>query len=161
MDKLTGFNIEFEYNDKYIVATAVVKGDSRQPIAQYMGKDWTARMVLQGSFRYSDGKLSSASIQTGAVQLVSQSSPFSIGSEQILSLPPNSGLSSATVNDPSSWSSFRRVTSFASSPMTSTLGYSPTSPNQLSATQTALQQFGEGRFFYSGWETNPFNSSLI
>ena len=163
MDRLTNFNIEFEFNNQYIVATAVVRGDTRQPISQYMGSDWTARMVLRGNFSYSGGRLTSASIDSGAVQLISQSTPNSIGSGQLISITPNIGISSAPVSDPTSWSSFRRVTSFGDSPLANIrgLGYSPLSPENTTATINALQGFGGGRFFYSGWETNPFNSNLI
>ena len=164
MDRLTNFNIEFEFNNQYIVATAVVRGDTRQPISQYMGRDWTARMVLRGNFSYSGGRLTSASIDSGAVQLISQSTPNSIGSGQLISITPNIGISSAPVSDPTSWSSFRRVTSFGDSPLANIrgLGYSPLSPENTTATINALQGFGGGRrFFYSGWETNPFNSNLI
>jgi len=161
MDRLTNFNIEFEFNNRYIVATAVVRGDTRQPISQSMGSDWTARMVLQGTFNYSGGRLASASIESGAAQLISQSSPFSVGSGSVVTLDPDISQTGVQVSNPSSWSSIRGATSAASGGFNFTNGYSPINATRMPEVQNMLRQFGESRFFYNGWETNPFASNLI
>ena len=161
MDLLTEFKIEFEFNDEYIVATGVIRGDTRQTLSQYMGSDWTARLALKGRFEYSQGLLNSASIETAAVQLVSQSAPFSIGSANVAILDPQlTSKKSITVTNPASWDNVLGTLTRPSE-FSFINGYTPLNSEKEFTTKEMLKQFGGGRFFYNGWETNPFNSNLL
>jgi hypothetical protein len=127
-----------------------------------MGNNWTARMVLQGTFTYSQGRVASASIESGAAQLISQSSPFSAGSGNVITLDPAIRQTGVQVSNPSSWSSIRGATSLAGSGFNSTNWYTPTGNlPRISQVQEMLRQFGGGQFFNNGWEANPFNSNLL
>jgi len=117
--------------------------------------------VLQGTFNYSGGRLASASIESGAAQLISQSSPFSVGSGGVITLDPDISQTGVQVSNPSSWSSIRGATRGVSG-FNSTNQYTPTGNlARISQVQDMLRQFGGGQFFYNGWETTPFNSDLL
>jgi len=160
MDSLKGFNIEFEFSNQYIAVTTQVKGDTRSQynLPATYGPNWTARWVLKGDFAYDNGKLTSAVLKEGAFQVVSQSKQYEGGSA-------TSFYSSATVQDLGKFSSIKAAANYAGNggtPPGLTTNFYPVSGSQSnSSVQSWVKQFGDERFFYSGWETNPFASNLI
>jgi hypothetical protein len=188
MDSLTEFKIEFEFNNQYIIATAAVRGESRDAWINTNGIDWSQRIVLKGSFSYDNSRISKAKIESYAWQLVSQSPPrnlaraeqdgyaiFASGSKlsadgnaiSTTGFPYPAGWS-PLIKDPSSWQSI-----FSNHVNPRSIGldvdiqgnpfsyFIPGTESNTSLVKPNVDQFSGGRFFYSGWETNPFNSNLI
>jgi hypothetical protein len=179
MDLLTEFNVEFEFNRQYIVITVAAKGDTRQNWLITNSSDWVQRMVLKGSFDYSNQKVTRAVIESAAYQQKSQNPEK--GGLQIYTpesrLSPNGTPISKTgfvfplewtpiIRDTSSWSSvYNHVNKgygididIEGNPYNYMDGGSGP---QSSWVKPMIDSYENGRFFYSGWETNPFSSNLI
>jgi len=174
LSALSYIGAEFEYNNNFIVITLQGRGDNgpnptpyptedRRTSAIRGSGDWVSRGVIQGTFTYGpDGNIGTTNIQAVASSIV------------LITQNGRSGHTARSSN--SSGTNLARLSSLAdvwsrSNPSQLADGsyfvqnmMTPYGRDTYSSDPTAVQQlaqFGGGRFFYSGWETNPFNSNLI
>lgn len=188
MDQLIDFKIEFEFNTEYIIATATVKGDTRDAWINKVGKDWTERIVFKGEFVYEKSRLIKATLDTYGWQIISQAPPSGVdryeqgGYAKYVSGNKLSGDGKAIstsgipypddwspiVKDPSSWQSifsnhvnpggYGLDLDIQGNPFSY---YVPGLESNTSIVKPYVDQLGGDRFFYSGWEANPLASNLI
>lgn len=141
-DSITGFQGELEFgNSNYIALTTLIKepGNSADN-----GSGWAERWVLQGKFKYSGNKLTSATIKSTA-----QVSPsygalnYYSGGAKVLNPSNPDSWAAALSRQPSSYVGFNNIDGF------------------IEGSIEPFYSFGGGKFFYNGWESNPFASNLI
>jgi hypothetical protein len=170
MQELEDFKLRFDFSDNYISITTSVRGDKRQVFnaPQTIGKDWTSRLVIQGSFEYSEDGLTGASLGAQASQRISQTpaglvaANGNVANDYYPLLTDNSNYSLLPVNDISSWKSI--ISTYQIGSLQTPPGYKANYFNSAGGDpkiQYWVKDFGNGQFFYNGWETNPFNTNLI
>lgn len=138
----TAWDAEIEFGDKnYIVMTIRATEPN-----QTFHPTYTTRLVIEGDFQYKRNKLTSARVDRTAQV---SDGPFGWGViNSYGDLKINQTMST------SSWGAS------LSGPGTITASYQ--SDNGLQTGDvTALNAFGGGKFFYQGWESNPFDSDLL
>ena len=138
----TEWDAELEFGDKrYIAMTirATEPDQSNHPT-------YTTRLVIEGDFKYKSNKLVSARVDRTAQV---SDGPFGWGV-----INSYGGVSIANPMSASSWGAA------LSDPGTVTASYE-TNNGVQTGDLAALNGFGGGKFFYSGWEANPFASNLI
>jgi hypothetical protein len=162
MDKITDFNIEFEFSKQYIAITMSVKNNSGDPVTG----DWVGRRVLKGSFEYADSGLASATLEFIGWQNFAKES----GSQIYQESGGFTKFANPTFKKIDSWSSIYDI-------MLKKVGFEVNKQGlpdvdsygtpggylniNPAAAKERITQLGEGKFFYNGWEANPFNSNLI
>jgi hypothetical protein len=158
------FVTEYEFNKNYIVQT--IKSTSREPdiSGDY---DTVTRIVYQGEFAYSKGAVTNATIN-----LMAQVFDSAMGGN-IWRFPQ-----AIRVNNPSSLASWASALNGRWPDEWATDGYSSeqfandayTSVMRMDGGKeiwetgggkATFQSLGGGKFFYDGWESEPFASNLI
>lgn len=133
-NSLSGWSGEIELSNEFIVFTVDYIG-----VPPGAPERNIERAVLQGDFQFKGRKLISAKVDSLAVK--TQFGPDSAGYISQY----GSGIQ---IKDPNSWRSWE--SSFVSALGSMAVSDQPLDPS-----------FGGGKFFYEGWESNPFASNLI
>ena len=145
LDQLQSFEAEVEFNKSYIAYT------TRQVDAE--GKVGATRTVFQGAFEYSGNRVKSARIDY--MGQVSDSGEYGYGGTNYLGV---------TVSQPSSgWSWMSAINSALDNPSSSTASFDigVETPGAITGNYASVVSFGNGRFFYEGWENEPFSTNLL
>jgi len=145
LDQLQSFEAEVEFNKSYIVYT------TRQVDAE--GKVGATRTVFQGAFEYSGNRVKSARLDS--MGQVSDSGDFGYGGTNYLGV---------TIAQPSSgWSWMSAINGALDNPSSSTASFDigMETPGAITGNYAAVVSFGNGRFFYEGWENEPFSTNLL
>ena len=145
LDQLQSFEAEVEFNKSYIAYT------TRQVDAE--GKVGATRTVFQGAFEYSGNRVKSARIDY--MGQVSDSGAYGYGGTNYLGV---------TIAQPSSgWSWMSAINSALDNPSSSTASFDigMETPGAITGNYAAVVSFGNGRFFYEGWENEPFSTNLL
>ena len=145
-DSITGLSYEVESNNDYIAITYKLTSSS-----SVWAQAETGRIVWAGRFSYDfdNGLISSASVKTVGRFVTGLKDGDKADAGQIYR--PNNGLV-ANPSDPYSWIpliSDSKSLAFYQGPGGDL--------NQLSQ----FRSFGDGKFFYPGWASDPFASNLI
>ena len=171
---LSYIGAEFEYNKNYIALTLVGNGDikpypsgypAESPRSPLRGSgDWVARGIIQGSFAYaSNGMIGPSNIQAVASSFVQISKNGRLG--QMAKANSAAGVNITSLSRLADVEPLNNPSQLAGGPyFTQNLLAADGKRDNYANDPTAAQQiaaFGDGRFFYSGWETNPFNSNLL
>ena len=142
-DSITGLSYEFEYNNKYLAFTYRLATSSKASVA--------GRFVWAGKFGYGRDSITSADVTSLSI---------------MTTIKPNGG--SRVINGSLYKTQNGRVKDpFQSLPQLVTQSTSLGSyqsdgiPGVTAGDISPFRSFGEKKFFYSGWESNPFNSNLI
>jgi hypothetical protein len=150
---------EYEMSPKYLVETWTDKRDN--------GTTNTGRSVYSGTFKYNkNGKLESAKITSITEEHFQITSGRYSGKHKFISgfihKTNGSGISLSNASSLKEWQ--QKVSNHRNFKVDANYEYDAI-PKSYStggpADRNALTRFGEGRFFYDGWESNPFNSNLI
>lgn len=140
-DSVTSFQGEFEFGSDYIALTTLTKEPGNYADK---GNGWAERWVVQGQFKYAGNRITSATIESTA-QVSSSYGALNYYSGGIRVLNPS---------NPDSWAS-----------ALSRGGSSYTGFDNIDgAIEDDIQPFyafGGGKFFYPGWENDPFTTNLI
>ena len=166
MKDLDDFKLRFDFSSNYISITTSVKGDKRQAFnaQQTIGKDWTSRLVIQGSFEYSENGLTGASLGAQASQRTAQTPAGLVSANGIVVneyypiLTDESNYTLLPVSDFSSWQNFISTYNI-SAPTQTPPGFKANYFNSAGGDpriQEWTKDFGNGQFFYNGWETSAF-----
>jgi len=160
-----GTSTEFEFNDRYIIQTIGSVESTPDSTGDY---DFITRLVFQGKFDYDRGALKSAS-----VELVAQAWDGPLGGtlwrfpQPIKIKNPSSLASWASSLNLERWPDAWNTDSYSSENIWNEV-YASTMRMEngkeiweYGAGKAALYALGNGRIFYDGWETNPFDSNLI
>ncbi len=142
-DSLTSFEAEVELSNQFIVLTTHAKGTPPSSMSQEI-----SRVVLQGDFVYSGSKLKSARIDY--ITQVSDGITSEHGTIEAF----RSGI---RIVDPDSINSW---TSSLAAPGEMVASYD-SSAGSGSGDKSSITSFAGGRFFYDGWQSNPFTPNLI
>lgn len=140
-DSITSFQGELEFGNNYIVLTTLTKepGNSADT-----GNGWTERWVVQGRFKYSGNRITSATIESTAQVSSSYGSlNYYSGGAKVLNPSNPDSWASAMSQGGSSYIGFDNI------------------DGEIQGSIEPFYSFGGGRFFSPGWETNPFASNLI
>lgn len=145
LNQLQSFDAEAEFNGSYVVFT------TRQVDMQ--GKVGATRTVFQGDFAYEKNRVKSARIDY--MSQITDSGDYGYGGINYLGIAimqPSSG---------HSWMS--AINSALDKPNSSTASFDigAETPGAITGDYAAVASFGNGRFFYNGWESEPFASNLI
>jgi hypothetical protein len=131
--------VELEFGSKeYVVMTARSNNGA------------VVRSVLQGSFKYGKGKVTSATIN--AMANASEGPTYGYG--DIVTF--GGGIS---VDNPQS--SYAWQSALSSNPGSTVASYDKDNGTVTAGDPSAFNAFGGGRFFYENWRENPFASNLI
>jgi len=161
---VSDFTTEYEFTDKYIIQTIKRVGSTPDATGDY---DSITRLVYQGKFDYDRGALKSAS-----VELVAQAWDSSIGGTlwrfpQPIKITNPSSLASWASSLNGRWPAAWNTDSYSSENIWNE-AYASTMRMEngkeiweYGAGKAAFYALGNGRIFYDGWETNPFDSNLI
>jgi hypothetical protein len=142
-DSITGLSYEVEYNNKYIAFTYKYTTSTNTSV--------TGRFAWAGNFSYGKDSITSANVTS--LGIVTATKP-NTGSTTINGslYKPNKG----NVNDP-----FQSLPQLISKSTSLGSYQSDGIPGVTAGDISPFRSFGEKKFFYSGWESNPFNSNLI
>jgi len=158
------FTTEYEFNDRYVIQTINSVGSTPDATGDY---DFITRLVYQGKFDYDRGALKSAS-----VELVAQAWDLSLGGTlwrfpQPIKITNPSSLASWASSLNGRWPAAWNTDSYSSENIVNE-AYASTMRMEngkeiweYGAGKAAFYALGNGKIFYDGWETNPFNSNLI
>ena len=141
LKKAVTFDIEVEFGEEFIVLTTnSIRKDSTTD---------TARTVYQGEFKY-DGDV----ITSARIDYIAQ---VSHGEEYGWGIINKEG---KTVPHPDSASSWQ---STFMTPGETLYEYEigMKTPREITGDYGSVVSYGNGRFFYDGWENNPFGQDLI
>ena len=145
LNRLQSFDAEVEFNKSYIVfTTKQVDADSKVA---------ATRTVFQGNFKYANKRVKSAKIDYMAQ--VSDSGDYGYGGINYLGV---------TIAQPSSgWSWMSAINGALDNPSSSTASFDigMETPGAITGNYAAVVSFGNGRFFYEGWENEPFSTNLL
>ncbi len=135
------FDLEVEFNNEFIVASIrTLSQDSRVS---------TSRTVFQGEFKYEGRKVKSARID-----YIAQASGGDYGwgtlQRLVISIP-----------QPSSAASWKSSLDPIQGTVVAEFDIGINSPGEITGNYEGVVSFGNGRFFYEGWENEPFSTNLL
>lgn len=140
-DSITAFQGELEFGSDYIVLTTVTK----EP-GNFANKSdgWTERWVVQGQFEYSSNRITSAVIESTAQASNSYGAlNYYSGGAKVLKPSNPDSWAAALSREPSQYRGYDNI------------------DGSTEGDVAAFYAFGGGKFFYDGWESNPFGTNLI
>ena len=141
LKKAVTFDIEVEFGEEFIVLTTnSIRKDSTTD---------TGRTVYQGEFKY-DGDV----ITSARIDYIAQ---VSHGEEYGWGIINKEGKTVPHPDSASSWQS----TFMTPGETLYEYDIDMYTPGEITGDYSTVTSFGMGRFFYDGWENNPFASDLI
>jgi hypothetical protein len=140
---LTSWEAEVELSNQFIVLTTSAKGNPPNSMSQE-----NSRVVLQGDFHFMGSKMQSARVDY--IAQVSDGITSEYGTLE-------SFRSGVTISNPASISSWQSSLAAPGEILASYDFYGGSG----SGDKSTIASFGGGRFFYDGWQNNPFAANLV
>ena len=145
LENFSEYDTEVEFGENFIVTTyKSIHKDSTKGFG---------RTVYQGEFEYNDDKITSARVDSmGQVSLT--------GKDYGWGVVRNIGV---TVPKPDSFWSWQSTlnTGINQGELVAEYDIGMETPREITGDYGSVVSYGNGRFFYDGWENNPFASDLI